>query len=57
MLTALFIIGVLAVAGVLEYVLARALIRFYAPERGSNAHLREWLISHPGAPIDDYFRS
>lgn len=54
MLIALLIIGVLALAGVLEYVLARALIRFYAPEWGSNAHLREWLRANPGLDLSSY---
>lgn len=54
MLIAFAIIGVLAAALVLEYVCARALIRFYAPEWGSNAHLREWLRANPGLDLSSY---
>lgn len=62
MQTALIIIGitigVFSIGFLIAYLfILPALLKAFEPEPGSNEALRNWLLSHPGADIDDYLHN
>lgn len=58
---ALIIIGIFSVTGLIAalliYAAARFILWYFEPEEGSNEALKNWLLSHPGADIDDYLHN
>lgn len=57
MMTALAIIGIVLIFASVQLLMARLILWAYAPEVGSNAHLREWLFNNPGKDLSDYPRT
>jgi len=62
MKTALVIIGIFSITamvfGIIAwYVIVPAIQKAFEPEEGSNEALKNWLLSHPGADIDDYLHN
>lgn len=62
MQTALIIIGVtigvFSITALIVYLFVLpALLTHFEPEEGSNEALKNWLLSHPGADIDDYLHN
>lgn len=52
------IIGVLSISLLIGYFfILPALYVYFTPEEGSNEALKNWLLSHPGADIDDYLHN
>jgi hypothetical protein len=52
------IIGVLSITALIGYLLiVPAILSYYEPEPGSNEALKNWLLSNPGADIDDYLHN
>lgn len=53
------VLGVFSISALVFCLLAYALIRHYdvEPEYGSNEALKNWLLSNPGADIDDYLHN
>lgn len=58
---ALIIIGVLSITGLIAAIIMYAAVRFlmwyFEPEPDSNEALKNWLLSHPGADIDDWLHN
>ena len=62
MQTALIIIGVtigvFSIGLLIAYLfIVPALVSYYTPEPDSNEALKNWLLCHPGADIDDYLHN
>lgn len=55
MLTALLTIGLLIAIGTPVTIIgSRIILRLYAPEPGSIAHLKDWLLEDPARTIEEY---
>lgn len=51
------VVGIFSVAAAVVLVLAAHIVKHYKPEDDSNEALKNWLLSHPGADIDDYLHN